>query len=92
MSFADIVRRSEELVGADFANTYVLTNYAETVVDEAGRRYFPRRFVVARFLVRSDRHRPHPDRRQEILGNGASWAEAFARAEIKLRGGAGGAQ
>ena len=90
MSMGDIVRKAAAMFGgAEWVNCYVLTNYKESEIDPVtGAKVHPRRFCVGRFLTQADAKKIEPARRQEVLGSGASWAEAFARAEIALRGGA----
>jgi len=87
MVLGEIMARGKALLGAR-ACLYVLTNKRERMRDPlTGLTVYPKRFIVARYLTHADRERPEPQRQQQVLGDGASWAEAFARAESALRAG-----
>jgi hypothetical protein len=89
MVLGEIMARGASLLGGrEWASLYTLTNLRERMRDPwTGATVYPKRFVVARFLTLADCALEGPARQQEILGQGASWAEAFARAESSLRAG-----
>lgn len=87
LSLGEITTRTKALFGERAFACVDTSKSSRHTNPLTGKVEYVKRFCIARYKSDADNHLPDPQRRTILLGQGVSWAEAFARAEIRLRGG-----